>query len=135
MRNKILVAAFFAGTSVLSLAQESAALVQLEVKDVPVENGKKLEMSFQEIEREADYSIVDVSFVSGGSVSSSMFIMRGMCKVMRARGEKYFQVEEISKPGKRYRVRFPRSMNSTENPLVNASTKAMSIDACTLMKF
>ena len=37
------------------------ALFQLSLKDVPVENGKKLEMTYQEIERQPESSIIEIT--------------------------------------------------------------------------
>ncbi len=71
-------------------------LVSLSVKGQRVENGKMLEMEFHEVERTPDASIVQVKFVSGGSVSSSLFVVRGQCAVGRARGVRCFQSEELS---------------------------------------
>src|SRR4051812_42878942 len=61
------------------LAPAVPALYHLEVEDAPAENGKRLNMSLREVQRAIDHSLVEVSFVSGGSVSSSMFVFRGMC--------------------------------------------------------
>ena len=82
-------------------------LVHLKVAGTPVENGKSLEMRFDELERRADSSIVEVTFVSGGSVSSSMFQMRGMCEVLFARDERYVVPQRIRGEPNRYRLLFP----------------------------
>ena len=92
------------GAAVNSLA---ADLVHLEAKQAPVENGKTLEMRFRELERSESNSIVEVTFVSGGSVSSSMFVLHGMCAVARARGANYFTSEQIEGQPTRYKVTFP----------------------------
>jgi hypothetical protein len=87
----------------------STGLVQMEVKQSAVSGGKPLEMEFREVERETNASIVEVKYVSGASVPSSMFVMRGVCKVVRARGAKYFSSQKVfgAFEGKtRYRVSF-----------------------------
>lgn len=71
-------------------------LFHLVVKDVPVENGKVLDMEFHEIERNAEASTVQITRRSGGSVSSSMFILRGMCGLARARGAQNFTPVRIA---------------------------------------
>lgn len=82
-------------------------LVHLVVKGQPVENGKVLNMEFREIERTADASIVDVTFTSGGSVSSSLFILKGECAVARARGKPYFKIQPSTAHPDVYRMTFP----------------------------
>jgi len=93
----------------LAAAAETPALFHMSVKDVPVENGKMLDMAFHEIAREPDSSTVHVVRRSGGSVSSSMFIVRGMCGVARSRGERFFQSERIEGEAERYLVTFPKT--------------------------
>jgi len=97
--------AILSGAAANSLA---ADLVHFETKQAPVENGKTLEMQFRELERSESSSIVEVTFVSGGSVSSSMFVLHGMCAVTRARGANYFTSEQVEGQPNRYKVTFPR---------------------------
>jgi hypothetical protein len=86
------------------------ALFYLSVKDVPVENGKVLDMEFHEIQRNADSSTVQIVRRSGGSVSSSMFILRGMCGLARARKAQYFATAAITGgENERYKVTFPQA--------------------------
>ena len=103
----MLRAALFALSFVFAALVGAADLVHLVVKDQRVENGKILNMEFREIERAADASIVEVTFVSGGSVSSSMFILRGECAVARARGKNYFKSQEMPDRPNAYRITFP----------------------------
>ena len=92
---------------VYTLPAYASQLVHLVVKGQPVENGKILNMEFREIERTADASIVNVTFISGGSVSSSLFILKGECAVARARGESYFMVARSAEHRNIYRMTFP----------------------------
>jgi hypothetical protein len=93
----------------LSASASDPTLFHLSVKDVPVENGKVLDMAFHEIERTTDSSTVQIARRSGGSVSSSMFILRGMCGLARARGARYFIPTRIAgEETERYTVTFPR---------------------------
>lgn len=84
-------------------------LVHLEAKGEAVENGKTLDMDFTEVERRPDASIVQVNLRSGGSVSSSLFVLRGMCALAKARGEPYFKSSRLPAPAGRYIVRFQQS--------------------------
>src|SRR5262245_19567776 len=52
--------------------------------------GKDLVMSFEEVRRDAKTSLVKVTYKSGASVASSMFIVRGCYEIARARGALYF---------------------------------------------
>jgi hypothetical protein len=84
-------------------------LFHLSVKDVPVENGKVLNMEFHEIERTTDSSTVQIARQSGGSVSSSMFILRGMCGLARSRSAQYFVPTRIvGEEKERFTVTFPQ---------------------------
>jgi hypothetical protein len=83
-----------------------APLVHLETHGAKVENGKTLDMRFDEIERTDDASIVEVTFGSGGSVSSSMFVMRGVCAVAAARHAGYVASHPLDTHGIRYRLTF-----------------------------
>lgn len=84
-------------------------LFHLSVKDVPVENGKMLDMEFQEIERKTDSSIVQIARRSGGSVSSSMFVLKGMCGLARSRSAQYFiPTRIVDEKTERYTVAFPQ---------------------------
>jgi hypothetical protein len=84
-------------------------LFHLSVHDLPVENGKVLDMEFHEIERKSDSSTVQVERKSGGSVSSSMFIVRGMCGLARARGAHYVAANRIADVNdETYTVTFPQ---------------------------
>jgi hypothetical protein len=94
-------------------AHAAESLVHLEAKGQTVENGKTIDMEFTEVERRSDASIVQVLLRSGGSVSSSLFILRGMCSVARARKELYFRSTRLPAPEGRYIVRFPRDVPST----------------------
>jgi hypothetical protein len=84
-------------------------LFRLTIPVTPVENGKILDMEFQEVAREADSSTVRVTRRSGGSVSSSMFILRGMCGLARSRGKQHFVTEQLAGESNQYKVTFPET--------------------------
>jgi len=117
------------------LAQTTDELFQLSVKDVPVENGKKLEMKVEEIERHPEFSMLEVTFVSGGSVSSSMFVVRGMCGVARARGAQYFRASQVSKDPRRYRITFPASTSPGELAPANGADKVFTRAECSMLNY
>jgi hypothetical protein len=74
--------------------------------------GKPLRMRFEEIERTPLYSVVQVTFTSGASVPSTMFIVRGMWEMARQRKLPFFIVlKDWEAPdGKRmYKVGFSDS--------------------------
>jgi len=82
-------------------------LFHLEVRDAPAENGKVLNMEFSEIARLDASSSVLVTRKSGGSVSSSMFVLRGMCGLARARGKQNFLPQAVAGQPGAYIVSFP----------------------------
>lgn len=131
MKKVSLIAVFLAAC--LSTAFAAEALIHLAVEGQAVENGTLLAMEFTEVERRPDASIVQVTFRSGGSVSSSMFVLRGICSVARARGELYFQQTRLPAPEGRYIVRFPR-----EAPAASAAAPAgsvFSVAQCALLGY
>ena len=52
--------------------------------------GKGLVMTFTEVERHPRYSIVKVKYVSGSSVGSAMYVVKGCWEIARQRGLEYF---------------------------------------------
>ncbi|MGK5010762.1 hypothetical protein [Janthinobacterium sp. MDB2-8] len=84
-------------------------LFRLIIPVTPVENGKILDMEFKEVAREADSSTVRATRRSGGSVSSSMFILRGMCGLARSRGKQHFVTEQLAGESNQYKVTFPET--------------------------
>ena len=103
------------------------ALFHLAVKDVPVENGKILDMEFQETAREPGSSSIVITRRSGGSVSTSMFILRGMCGVARARGKQNFVPVRSAGEVERYTLTFPDEPPSDH--------KGFTMMQCDLMRF
>jgi hypothetical protein len=76
----------------LTLAAQPLAAADLYVREVNEPDGppKPLRMRFEEVERTPRYSVVQVTFTSGASVPSSMFIVRGMWDIARQRGLPFF---------------------------------------------
>jgi hypothetical protein len=113
----------------------SDGLFRLEVAGVAVENGKTLEMSFCETRREPAHSSVEVRFVSGGSVSSSLFILRGLCGLARERGEHHFQaLREVASPW-RFKVLFRREAGDEQITDAHAAEKVWAFDECAMLRY
>jgi len=100
-------------------------LFHLAVADVPAERGKVLNMEFQEVSRETVSSTVQITFRSGGSVSSSMFILRGMCGLARARGKENFLTEQVAGDSSRFTVTFPGTPPDDEKGFTMKQCKQM----------
>ena len=112
----------------LSAFATDPTLFHLAAKDVRVENGKVLNMEFHEVERKTDSSTVQIARRSGGSVSSSMFILRGMCGLARSRSAQYFIPTRIAgEDTERYTVTFPQV---TPEP-----GKGFTMAQCELMRY
>jgi len=58
--------------------------------DIKVNEGKNLIMTFDEMERQEKYSIIKLKLISGASVPSSMFILKGIYKIAKMRKALYF---------------------------------------------
>jgi hypothetical protein len=83
------------------------ALFHLSLAEAPPENGKVMSMDFQEIARDAEKSTVQVTGRFRGSVSSSMFAIRGTCGLARARGKQNFAIEQVPGNTELFIVTFP----------------------------
>ncbi len=112
---------------------ETPALFELTAAQSATQNAKGLNMTLRETERAADYSLVEVTFTSGGSVSSSMFVLKGMCGVTRSRGEAFFAITEEGKSPRQYRIRFPRS--PAPEQLSGRDNKIFALTDCALLNF
>jgi hypothetical protein len=110
----------------VAIADESL-LIHLIAKDQPVENGKVLDIEFHEVDREAESSTVQIIRHTGGSVSSSMFVLKGMCAIARSRGEQYFVAEKVVGNNELFTVTFPKA--PTERG------KGFSLSQCDLMRY
>ena len=74
-----------------SLVAAAADDPPLYVAEVQESSGPKpLKMRLEEIERGANYSVVQVTRISGASVPSTMFVVRGMWEIARRRNAAYF---------------------------------------------
>jgi hypothetical protein len=132
---KYLLAALVALSANTAIAQTSADLVYLSAKDVPEENGKKFEMTFQEIKRAPDGSLVEVTYAAGSSTSSSMFILKGLCNIAQSRGQQYFRAVQVSKQPVRFGVTFPKDAEHNEVKPANVTDKVYSLAECSLLNF
>ena len=106
----------------LTSSTRASELVSLDVDEGPVENGKTLKMEFREVERKGDESTIRVVFHSGGSVSSSMFIMKGSCAIAKSRGAKFFRnvTESEGSAGEwNYTVAFAQTPNAPSLKIPN----------------
>ena len=70
--------------------QGEAPLYRDEINLPPQGGGKGLVMTFTEVERHPRYSIVRVKYVSGSSVGSAMYVVKGCWEIARQRGLEYF---------------------------------------------
>jgi len=86
---------------------------KLYVAEVDESTGTKpLQMRFEEIERAPRYSVAQVTYRSGASVASSMYVVRGMWEIARIRGAPFFikLKEWTAEDGKQfYKVGFAES--------------------------
>ncbi len=127
----IIVAVSFA----VLVAKADENLFRLEVKNQPVENGKTLEMVFVETARNTENSEVEVSFIFGGSVSSSLFTLRGMCALTREHHENYFKSESLGGKPTRYKVSFLKTAPPDSVRPVKPEDKIWSLSECAMLKF
>jgi hypothetical protein len=134
MRKRV-VAAIVALSANAAIAQTSADLVHLSARDMPAENDKQLDMTFEEIRRAPDASLVEVSYGRTGAVPSSMFILKGLCSIAESRGKQYFRAVQISKKPLRFGVTFPEDAGPSDVQAVRVTDKVFSLAECALLNF
>jgi len=110
----VIAAALFSGCA--ATQQHPANAPTLYRREVNQKNprGKDLVMTFEELRRDEKTSTVKVTFKSGASVPSIMFIVRGFYDIARARGARYFiKLKEWEDPsgGWMYLAGFSRDKN------------------------
>lgn len=71
-------------------AHAQASLYRDEINLPAQGGGKGLVMTFTEVERHPRHSIVKVRYVSGSSVGSAMYVVKGCWEIARQRGVEYF---------------------------------------------
>jgi len=83
---------------------------------MPGEHGKFLSMTIREVKREAEFSIVDIEATSeaGRSPAASLFLVRGLCGLMLARGQKVAVAEQLSEQPIEFKIAFPESATVEE---------------------
>ena len=86
-----------------------------------------------ELERTAEYSLMEVRSAPIGSVPASMFALRGACSVARARGQTYFaSTPEPGNPST-HRITFPKAPSESQ---LRGSTKIVfTLAECQLLRF
>ena len=88
---------------------------------------------FFEVERSADFSIVEVRSSPQGSVPASLFALRGACAVARSRSQKFFTSTPLPGPFPTHRLTFPQAPSSS---LLTGPTKSVfSLDECEALRF
>lgn len=133
---KRLVAAVFALTAGAVSAQSSADLVSLSARDMPAEHGKQQEMSFVETRRGPDASLVEVTMPSGPlSVSSAMFILKGLCSIAESRGKPYFRAVQLGHKPLRLGVTFPDEATQQDTRVTRVTDRTFSQAECSLLNF
>lgn len=85
-----LFAAVIAVWSLVPAAGGESGLYSDSVNQPSSGGGKGFVMSFTELERQPHYSIIKVKYISGSSVGSAMFVVKGCWEIARRRGMEYF---------------------------------------------
>lgn len=93
-------------TAAATACAHATALISLTVDERGSGAAKPLVMTAREIERAPDHSILQVDYVSGASVPSSLFSMRATCEVARARRWQQVAIASLAAAGHagRYRL-------------------------------
>lgn len=112
MKLQTLTPLLFIAFSVASYAAGSAEgaaepLFSYSVQVEKAEDGKALGMTLRETVRTPEFSLVEIASVSGDSKTSLLYLARGLCGLMRARGQKLAVGEQTSENPIQYRLSFP----------------------------
>ena len=86
-----------------------------------------------ELERTAEYSLMEVRSAPSGSVPASMFALRGACSVARARGQTYFASTPEPGSPSTHRITFPKA--PSESQLRGSTKSVFTLAECQLLRF
>ena len=86
-----------------------------------------------ELERTAEYSVMEVRSAPSGSVPASMFALRGACAVAKARGQTYFASTPEPGSSSTHRITFPKS--PSESQLRGSTKNVFTLEECQLLRF
>lgn len=139
----LLTATLLAASLHTAPAHAAQSLIHMKADEAASGKGKPLRMELREIERNAHRSVVDVRFQSGGSVSSSLFVMKGLCAIAADRGAAYFRkVSEVPQThGTRYVIAYSdRAAGPELGPVAgkgsNANAEVLSVEQfCKVLGF
>ncbi|GAB3455411.1 hypothetical protein GCM10027321_07810 [Massilia terrae] len=135
MRKSIVAAVLVLSANAVG-AQSSADLVRLSGRDMPAEHGKPQDMSFVETRRGADASLVEVTMPPGPlTVSSAMFILKGLCSVAESRGKQYFRAVQLAHKPLRLGVTFPEEPGPQDTRVTSVTDRTFSQAECSLLNF
>lgn len=133
---KSIVAAVFVLSANAVFAQSGADLVRLSSQDMPAEHGRQQEMNFVETRRGADASLVEVTMPPGPlTVSSAMFILKGLCSIAESRGKQYFRAVQLGHKPLRLGVTFPEESGPQDARVTRVTDRTFSQAECSLLNF
>lgn len=84
-----------------------AGLYVLSIKDQLAPNGKRVNLVFREVRREAESSVVEVEVADDAGGFASVYMLLGMCGLMNDRNQKGAVAEQLSEKPMRFGVTFP----------------------------
>lgn len=95
------------------------------------ESGKWVTMKIEEVDRTDSTSVVEVSGASRDTDSTAAFLLGGMCRLAKARGQRYFQAREIDSDPLTFEVTFPKTApNSAVVPLSAIAPNVFPVSHC-----
>jgi hypothetical protein len=99
----------------ISTLADDLPLLELTFAERPVNGPVRSTMHFKEIERTATTSLVEMIYTPHREAPDQVQLIRGVCLLMRPRGEQFVQAVLISRDPIRYEVTFPKA--TAESPL------------------
>ena len=116
MRARVVASSIAVAFSCAAIAADAPAsppeaLYSMSAQTMPGKNGELLSMTIREVKREAEFSIADIEATSeaGRSSAASLFLVRGLCGLMLARGHKLAVAEQVSEQPIEFKMTFPVS--------------------------
>jgi len=90
VRLSILLFLILLATGYIPAARAETGLYRDSINEPSRSGGKGFVMSFTELERQPRYSVIKVTYTSGSSVGSAMYVVKGCWEIARQRGMEYF---------------------------------------------
>jgi hypothetical protein len=99
-------------------------------------DGTQVSMTFEETQRTDTGSVVEVSGITPGTNTTTLYLIGAMCALAKARGQSYFQAKEVQTEPPTLEVTFPKTGPDTSPvPLSAMAPNVYPVSQCPILTF